>query len=492
MTSKIKSLKKSKTAIDVEILELEAIQRARKSMLPFVKYTMPDYSVKWFNRSICKVLDRVASGELKKVLINVPPQHGKSQLSSRHFPAYMLGKNKDLKIALCSYQSDHARAFNRDVQRIITDPFYNRVFPETKISGKNVTSSEDYRRTMDYFEVVDSGGFMKTTGVGGPLTGTSVDLGIIDDPFKDRAEAESEKIREKVWNWYTDVFKTRLHNDSQQVLLFTRWHEDDLAGKILEDEPGEWTVIKYRGLREPNDNTPDDPREVGEALWPEKHSRERLEKVKEKNPRTFASLYQQRPAPLEGSILKRDFFQVIDALPLQAANAPTHFVIDTGYTAKTQNDPSAILAYKVFGNFIYFVDYIRVWAEFSELILTINKMVATVGNGKRSKVYIEPKASGLSVIQFLKKETDINAIKYKLTDGDKLVRLMSVEPILQAQRAYFVRGPWNDQFITECLTFPNGKHDEAVDTLTMGVTQGLLRSNFNQNSIGFSRAESPI
>jgi len=478
--------------LDLQIAELEAILKARKSLIGFTKYTMPSYQVQWFHKEVCRILDQMINGDKKKVMIFIPPQHGKSELSSRRFPAYLLGHNPKLKIALCSYGADHAQSFNRDVQRIMTDDYYSKVFPDVRLNESNLAKSSKgtWKRTANIFEVVGHGGFLKTVGVGGALTGTTVDFGIIDDPFKDRAEAESHTYRKRVWNWYTDVFETRLHNDSKQLLLFTRWHEDDLAGKLLERDD-DWEVITFRALRE-NDENKNDPRKIDEALWPEKHNAEKIKKIRETSPRTFASLYQQRPAPLEGSILKRDYFQILKVLPKEVYSVTTHYVVDGAYTKNTDNDPSGILAYKVHQNNIYIVDYVRVWCEFSELIEEINKCVDETGNGSKSKVYIEPKATGLSVYQYLRKHTSISSIKYKMDDGDKVSRLFAVEPILESKRVFLQKAEWNDQFISECLVFPNGKHDEAIDCLTMSINQGLIRGQTKRRVHGYSRSSAPI
>lgn len=473
--------------IEHDALEAKVIKKARRGLSAFIRFTKPDYSQQWFHKEVCKVLDKFERGEIKKLMIFIPAQHGKSEISSRRFPAYALGCNPDRKIALCSYGAEHAQAFNRDVQRIIDDEEYYKVFPNTTLNASNIATSSKsgYKRTANIFEVVDYHGFLKTVGVGGALTGTTVDIGIIDDPFKDREEAESGRIREKVWNWYTDVFETRLHNDSQQLMLFTRWHEDDLAGRVLErdgvvEEGGEWVVIKFPAIREEGYHVSDyvnDPRKPGEALWPERHEAKKYFKMKDTSPRTYWSLAQQEPAPLEGNILKRESFQVVKIkdVPKEALRALKHFVADTAYTKNSDNDPSAILCYSVYNNAIYLWDYSRFWKEFSGAKGTIIEFVEDWGSGK-SRLYIEPKASGLSIYQSIKDETLLNVRKYRLTDGDKISRLNAVEDKISSGRVYLIHGAWNDQFIKECISFPNAKHDEAVDTLVMAVNQGLIRS----------------
>ena len=176
-------------------------------------------------------------------------------------------------------------------------------------------------RNSEIFQIVGKKGYLKTVGIGGSLTGFRLDVGIIDDPFKDRAEANSPTYRQNKWDWYQDVFVKRLHNDSKQLMLFTRWHEDDLAGRILDPqnpcydakEASEWTVIALPALKEATPplecaKVVQDPRKIGEALWESRHSKEKHEKSRRINPIGFASLDQQRPAPVEGNMIKQDWF----------------------------------------------------------------------------------------------------------------------------------------------------------------------------------------
>lgn len=272
---------------------------ARRNFTDFIKYTKPDYSFNWHHEALCSKLMDFSTGKIKKLMVFMPPQHGKSELTTRRLPAFLMGRNPDLKLAICSYSATIASNFNRDIQRIIDDKAYYDIFPDTSLNENSAInpSKNTFLRNSEVFEIVGRKGYVKTVGVGGSLTGTPVDIGIIDDPFKDREEAMSMTIREKVYSWYTDVFKTRLHNDSQQLLVMTRWDEEDLAGKILKTDK-DWEILIFQGIKERN--TLGDPREMGQALWPEKHSLERLQKIKEENKVTFNSLYQQEPkAPQE-------------------------------------------------------------------------------------------------------------------------------------------------------------------------------------------------
>lgn len=237
-------------------------------------------------------------------MVFMPPQHGKSELVSRQLPAYILGKNPKAKVVVSSYSADLSSGFNRDTQRIIESPEYKEVFPSTGLNTKNiVTVSGQWLRNSEVFEVVGEGGFLKSTGVGGALTGTAMDYGIVDDPVKDTIEAMSPTYQERNWNWFNDVFYSRIHNDTRLLITQTRWNVNDLSGKLLqqmEDDPTaeRWTVICLPAVKINHDN-PEDPRGIGEPLWPSRHSLEKLMQVRARSIRTYESLYQQDPQPIQ-------------------------------------------------------------------------------------------------------------------------------------------------------------------------------------------------
>lgn len=314
-----------------------AAEKARNSFRHFVEYTKLDYQFNWHHILLCDKLDKFAIGQIKKLMVFMPPQHGKSQLTTRHFPAYLLGLKPKTKIVVCSYSATLAQAFNRDIQRIIDDIPYHEVFPGTILSESNVTTSAhgNFLRNADIFETVGHRGFVKTVGVGGSLTGTPIDVGIIDDPFKDREEAMSVRIREKVYSWFTDVFRTRLHNTSQELLIMTRWDVDDLAGRILRIE-NDWDVVELQAIKERD--IPGDPRKIGEPLWPDRHSLERILSIKENSPFTFNSLYQQEPKPSTEALVFPEwdiYEEEPDVVPI--------YGLDFGFS----NDPTAIVQVKI-------------------------------------------------------------------------------------------------------------------------------------------------
>jgi len=193
-----------------------------------------------FHLSYYKVLNEFAQGRIKRLIITVPPQHGKSEGSTRLLPAYMLGLNPNLKIAIASYADTLAKNFNRSIQRIISDDKYNSIFPNTRLSD----GDDRYVKNSKEFEIVEYDGGLRSLGRSGSITGNPVNVFILDDLYKDSMEGNSPIIRDSVWEWYVSAVKTRLRNDSQELIVFTRWHEDDLIGRIEEKE----TVIELKSM----------------------------------------------------------------------------------------------------------------------------------------------------------------------------------------------------------------------------------------------------
>jgi len=312
MSSKITN--KDLILADKEI-QRKRVGYAQKNLLAFTRYTMPNFDSTPFHKVYYKVLGMFARGEIKRLMITVPPQHGKSEGSTRRMPAFILGQNPNTKIAVASYNATFARKFNRDVQRIIDSKEYHAAFPGTTLNNSNVvTVSSSHLRNSDEFEVVDNKGGLKAVGRGGPLTGNQVDVMVMDDLYKDFLEGNSPIIRESVWDWYTSVVRTRMHNDSQEIIVFTRWHEDDLIGRIEKKEevitvkswddiknanPKSWIKINFEALKT-GEPTEIDPRAEGEALYPQKHNAEKLSDDRVNDPVKFDALYKGNPTSKDG------------------------------------------------------------------------------------------------------------------------------------------------------------------------------------------------
>lgn len=303
-------------------IELARRALARRNLFEFTKYTMPEFEATKFHETYYRVLDKFAKKEIYKLMVTIPPQHGKSEGSSRRLPAFIHGRNPDAKIGILSYAASLAQSFNRDNQRIVLSGTYHKLFPKTTINGSEYTSKEPgNRRNSTIFDIVGCRGFLKAVGRSGALTGDPLDIAIMDDLYKDLKEGNSPVIRRAVIEWYNSVVKKRLHNESQQLIVFTRWHAEDLIG-YLEERENVVTVSSWAQLENPDkdiwykinfpalmDSKPTelDPREMGEALYPEKHNKKKLEDEKLLDPVTFQSLNQGDPTPKEGLLYASGF-----------------------------------------------------------------------------------------------------------------------------------------------------------------------------------------
>ena len=465
---------KIKSKIDLEIIEEAYRRKARNNFHTFLNYCNPLYDRHWFHTLIAQKCQELLEGKIKKMMLFVPPQHGKTEIVSRLFPAFAFGKNPNFKIVGCSYSSDLAGSISRSVQRYMDSDEYSSLFPNTFLAGRNNrATSHGYLRNVDVFEPVNSTGFYKAVGVATGFTGTPADIAIIDDPVKDAIEAYSSTYRERVWEWYVNVLLTRLHNDSKQLLIMTRWHDDDLAGRILKHEGDEWEVVIFPAIKE-NNNNPLDIRQIGESLWEDKHSLEKLRKMEKISPRTFSSLYQQRPTIDGGNIIKSEWFGKIgkndfDLLYSRFGKPAMHFFADTAYTDKNSNDPTGVMAAVKIENKLYIPNAIKVRKEFPELCRFLPEWINSNGSDWRSTLRVEPKANGLSVIQQLRKDTGLNITQTSSPKDSKETRLWANSGIIECGSVVLVDGAWNDEFIDEICGFPAKKHDEYVDLLCYAI-----------------------
>ena len=447
---------------------------APTSFSRFLGYSNPKYELEWFHKEIADHCQILLEGKIKNLMVFMPPQHGKSEIISRNFPAFAFGQNPDLKIVGSSYSADLAEQFSRAIQRTIDSREYHEIFPDTYLNGSDGRYVKNCIRNVDFFELVGHRGFYKAVGVGGALTGTPVDIAIIDDPVKDANEANSVTYRQRVWDWYNTVLTTRLHNHSRQLFIMTRWHEDDLAGRILKAEPNEWVVLSIPAICEQEYDGGKSERHIGDALWPSHHSIEKLLKQKARAPREFSALYQQHPTIEGGNIVKRHWFKKISLAEFRSLrfNEPMHFYLDTAYNKKKQgqdNDPSGILAACRVRNYIYIYNAMKVWKEMPDLLRFLPDFMGANEASDESKLHVEPKANGESVIQMLKEISTLNVKETETPKDSKEVRLRAVSPRIECGRVFLVDGDWNEEFLDEVCGFPTQPHDEFVDILGYAI-----------------------
>ncbi len=482
----------------LETLEL-LDEQARRKFEAFVRATVgPGYLMGWVHIEICAALDQfledVVAGKSPRLILEAPPRCGKTELVSRKFPAYALGKYPDLSFIATSYGAELASSNNRDVQRVIDSDAYRDLFPHVQLNGDNVRSDSagSYLRNSDIFEIVDHTGVYKSSGVGGGITGRGMHIGMIDDPIKDAEQAYSQTYRDKVWEWYQSTFYTRLMPGGGILIIMTRWHEDDLVGRILKAaaEDGEqWKVISFPAIAEKDERH----RKEGEALHPERYPLETLARIRTAvGSRVWASLYQQRPAAAEGAIFKREWWKVYtpitdDPQALILALGITHVVQfwDTAFKTKTEHDYSVCITLGQSENRYYVLDRWKGKVEFPELK---NTAIAHAAKWQPHTLLIEDAASGKSLIQELQRDSLLPVHPIKV-DKDKVSRAYAVTPLLEAGRVFYpVNAPWAQDFIDTLATFPNAEHDDDVDAFD-GALEYLARGGGNLGMLDWLRGE---
>ena len=450
-----------------------------RNLLSFTRHTLPAFAPAPFHLAYYEVLTRFAIGEIKKLMITMPPQHGKSEGATRRLPAFVLGQDPDKRIAIVSYNAIKARKFNRELQRIMDDDRYYELFPQTLLAGQasyqeQGRRSRNYARNSDECEIVGYQGSFKTIGVGGSLTGEPVDMLIMDDLYKDASSAWSPVIRQNVADWYDTVASTRLHNDSQQLLVFTRWHMEDLAGRLLEQEgvydpienPQGWLLVSFPAIqnRPPSEQ---DPRAEGEPLWPERHSLEKLLEIKGRSPTVFESLYQQNPQPSQG--LMYEEFSCYTDLPSRSYSVAYIDAADSGA------DYLCALFYKEAedGNYITDVLYTKDPMEVTETTLTYMLQQHQV-----ERCHIESNNGGnlfVSNLQQRSWDTGNRLTRFNPfhQNQNKTARIFaasaSVQKLIKMPLDWKKRFPKFARDLTGYLRVGTNAHDDAPDALTGSI-----------------------
>lgn len=422
------------------------------------------------------------------------PTHN-SEGSSRKLPAFMLGLNPDKKICIGSYAATIARDFNRDVQRIIDTPSYRELFPETYLNGSNVvTMANTYLRNSDVIEMVGHKGSLRVVGRGGSLTSKTVDVSILDDVYKDYAEGNSPIVRNAAWKWYTTVVRTRLHNDSQELIVFTRWHDDDLIGRIeksgetvidikswddVKNIPaGAWVRINFEGLKT-GEPTEVDPREPGAALWDRRHSRAKLEGQRALDPVQFQCLYQGNPGSAEGRLYRNPFRTYVDKSEwgtfvrsgnyTDVADEGDDFTFSACYDVYKSGNEAWNEQKKRFEPILYalITDMVFTQENTEVTAVTVPEMINRCGT---QKAWIESNNGGAGFEKLIRKK--IKAISEPFYQGaNKESRIITNSASVNAQ--IIMPLGWEERFpkIHEHVTgflrdFPANEHDDPEDGLT--------------------------
>jgi predicted phage terminase large subunit-like protein len=474
------------------ILEKKGILLAQNSLLKFTEYTKPDYETNWHHRVICGYLDAFVSGRIRRLMIFIPPRHGKSELVSRRLPAYALGKNPNEDIVLASYAAALASAMCVDVQNIMDGGKYLSVFPDSYLLRRGMEfKGRVPKKSLEYFEMAhaDYNGSMKSVGVGGGLTGFGFSMGIIDDPFKNREEADSELIRESVWKWYTSTFLTRQNTrDARICIIMHRWHEDDLAGRLLDlakknPDADQWHILDLPALLEGEPRNKNDKRKPGEPLW-SKYGVKFLQRAKAADSRDWSSLYQQSPYTEGGTILKRHWWKFYlppgyDKPPgkteEECPQIPRYFdetvlSADCAFKDFKTSDFVAIQIWIRRGADKYLIDQVKDKMDFVETCDAITNLCGKYPNIRHK--WIEDKANGSAVISAMKRR--VSGLIAVNPEGGKVARARAISSQIESGNVYLPLPeccPWVYDFIDECSKFPLAKNDDQVDACTQALTK---------------------
>lgn len=488
----------------IELLERQQrALEARDKLLTFTQFTMPDhedpgdinrsrYEAAPFHQKIAEALDAFMDGQLKledgsecvQLIFVMPPRHGKTEMATKRLASKYIGKNPTHSVAVAAYSDTLAQEFGADTRAIINTPQYKQVFPGMKL--RRGGNAKDNLETTD-------GGRVIFVGRGGALTGRGAHLLLIDDLYKDHEEARSQAIRDQAWNWFTKVAMTRRMGKKRVIITMTRWHSDDIIGRLTDPENPCYNAIeasKWKIIRLPAIAEDDDPmgRTPGQPLWPERYDLDFLQSQQRLDPLGFAALYQQRPTVADGVLFRRETIQYYDKLPDELRY---YCSSDHAVGTDQRNDPSCLIKVGVDKQdniYVIDVDWRRMTTD-----AAVEAMLNMGGGSMRPLLWWAERGHiSKSIGPFLRKrmvETGIYINLVEVTPAtDKEQRAQSIAARTAMGKVYFPKtAVWTERAINEMLAFPNGTHDDFVDALAyiglgLGYQFGPGESKKNENT----------
>jgi len=437
---------------------LNARESCRDSFMEYIRHIWPGFIEGEHHRLIADKLTRVAKGELKRLIVNMPPRHTKSEFASIYFPSWMMGLKPDLKIMQTTHTADLSINFGRKVRNLMDTDEYKGIFPEASLAADSKSAGKWQ---------TGGGGEYFAAGVGGAIAGRGADLLIIDDPHSEQ-DAMSLPLLDSCYEWYTSGPRQRLQPGGTIVIVMTRWSTADLTGRLLnrqtENNADQWEVVELPAIFE----------DSGNVLWPEFWKREELDAVKASIPvAKWNAQYQQNPTSEEGAIIKREWWNLWE----KDDPPPCSYIIqsyDTAFSKKETADYSAITTWGVFtpsdgaGEAIILLDAQKGRWDFPELKAVAQEQY---NEFEPDMVLIEAQASGTPLTHELR-AMGIPVVNYRPSRGnDKMTRVHAVSPVFEAGMVWAPDHVFADEVIEECAAFPFAPHDDYVDT----TTQAILR-----------------
>jgi len=441
-------------------------QKCEDSLLFFTRYIFKEntgkkFQVAEFHKTLADTLHKVHKGEIKRLIINIPPRYGKTELAVKMYIAWSLAKNPSAKFIHLSYSDSLALDNSSMTKEYINSDAFTRLW-DIKLKKDSQSQKKWY---------TTEGGGVYATSSGGAITGFGAGSGgaiIIDDPLKPD-DALSDVRRSFINNRYNTTIRSRVNDrDVPIIVIMQRLHEEDLSGYLLDGGSGEqWHHLKLSALDDDN-----------KALWPKKHSFDELEAIRQADRYTFSGQYLQLPAPPEGGEWRKDWFNIVNR-----AELPNDIVyemyIDGAYTKDTRNDPTGIQISGKSGDNLYIFKSIDKYLEMPELKNFITSFVQSCGVPV-SQILVEPKASGKSLVQLLRRETKYNVseLTTNFVRYSKIERARASSPFIEGGRVYLVKDNWNEAFLQQVSTFPNAKHDEHIDCTSYAIERNLINNFF--------------
>ena len=432
-------------------------------------------STNWHHKYICDLLqtecERVIAQQPKSkdIIINVPFRSTKSLIVTVMFPVWAWIKSPKLRFITSSYSATLSIELATKSRDIIFSDWFKRRWGDVFHIKKDQNLKERYENNFV--------GMRRATSVGGTVTGQGADFLIVDDPLSPQM-ANSATERDNANEWYRTTFYSRLNQPDigVRIIIMQRVHEDDLTGFLL----GKETRLKYKHICIPAKSGDGNIKPAylekfyekdTNLFWKDRFSQKILDDYKSAlGSYGYAGQLQQTPTPLDSGMIHKDWFKVDR---YRVDEAIVNFVIDPAYTADQKNDPSALLAYTYKENRWQIVDCVNVYKEFPDLVKFIQQWVAKNGYTNRSRIYVEPKASGKSIVQTLVRETGLNVKEDKPPTKDKVARVSDVSASLESGRVSLLNGDWNEDFLEQLAKFPAAKHDDMVDCLVMAVNKEI-------------------
>lgn len=417
---------------------------------------------------IAKALEKVYNGETKRLIINIPPRYGKTELAVKCFIAWSLAKNPQSKFIHLSYSSDLALDNSSQTKQYIESDAFQSLW--------EMQLKQDAKGKQKWFNT--DGGGVYATASGGAITGFGAGVAeskefagaiIIDDPLKPD-DANSEVKRKAVNERYNSTIRSRVNDrETPIIVIMQRLHEEDLSGFLLNGGSGEeWGHLCLPALNELN-----------EPLWEDKHSFEELEQMRQANRYNFAGQYMQTPSPEDGGEWRKEWFRIMDKSEIPLQSLKWELIIDGAYTKDTKNDPSGFQIGAKWNNDYVILSSIDKYLEMPELLKFIPNHISSSGVDVKLTL-VEPKASGKSLVQIIRQQTNINIseIKTIFVNSSKIENARACSHFIEGGRVILVKGAWNEHFLHQIAVFPNGKHDEHIDLTCYGIERNLISNNF--------------